>query len=229
MHPNHIAFITKGNITWSKQHSKPIGEVYRLRLQKILELVEQQVKNKIPIFTFYLFSSNAKREAEFFSHYIDELIIFFDDLRNNKLVHDNRVKISVFGKWYNLPSRLVDPIKTIIEDTKDYDGHFLNFCINYDGREEIVDACRVIAMKVKSNKLDPEGITQEELKDNLYSSYFLPPDIIVVNDNEPILSGLLLWDSVDSYIYITGKLWPDFSVKDFLALLKRYEQEKSGV
>jgi undecaprenyl diphosphate synthase len=54
----------------------------------------------------------------------------------------------------------------------------------------------------------------------------MPPDIIVVNYNVPVLSGFLLWDSVDSYVYMTGKLWPDFTVRDFSDILKRYEKEK---
>lgn len=229
MKPKHIAFITKGNLTWAKQNSKPVAEAYRIRLQKILDLMDQQVRNGTPIFTFYLFSADAKQEAEFFSDYLDALIEFFEKLRSNKFIQENKIKISVFGKWYNLPSRLVDPIKSVIEDTKDYDGFFMNLCINYDGQEEIADACRVIAMKVKSGKMDPEGVTKEEIKDNLYSSYFLPPDMIIVNDDEPILSGFLLWDCVNSYIYITGKLWPDFTAKDLSSLLKRYEKEKKGI
>jgi len=226
MLPKHVAFMTRGNVTWAKQNSKTVSEAYRLRLQKILSLVDQQVKHKIPIFTFYLFSSSIQKEAEFFEHYLEELITFFEGLRTNKIIHENRIKISVLGKWYNLPSRLVEPIKLAIEETRDYDGLFLNLCLNYDGQEELVDACRVLALKVRSNKLDPEGITKDEIKENLYSSYFMPPDIIVVNYNVPVLSGFLLWDSVDSYVYMTGKLWPDFTVRDFSDILKRYEKEK---
>jgi undecaprenyl pyrophosphate synthase len=39
-----------------------------------------------------------------------------------------------------LPQHTVDAVKKILDETKDYDCYFLNFCLHYDGQEEIVDA-----------------------------------------------------------------------------------------
>ena len=86
--------------------------------------------------------------------------------------------------------------KQVIESTKDYDFFFTNFCINYSGHDEIVDACRLIARQVKAGKIDPNSISRETIKENLYSSYFIPPDLIIKNGKATI-SGLLLWDSVN--------------------------------
>ncbi len=229
MHPRHIAIITKGNISWARKHERSLHEVYKLRLDKIKELLPVQVKLKIPIFTYYLFSGGVKREMDFFHFYVDALSEFFEALANNELIHNNKVKISVLGKWYNLPGRLVEAIKKAIEDTKDYDDFFVNLCINYDGQEEIVDACRLISLKVRSGKLDPESISKDDIKENIYSSYFLPPDILIINDNEPLLSGFLLWDSVDAYICYTEKYWPDFTEGDLMDIVKEYERLKSNL
>ena len=214
----------------AKAQDKPLNEVYKLRLSKIREFIPLQVKLRIPIFTYYLFSDEVKRrEMDFFHLYADSLSEFFENLADDEMIHKNKIKISVLGKWYNLPGRLVEAIKKVIEDTKEYDGFFMNFCINYEGQEEIVDACRLIALKVKAGKLDPEAISKDDIKENIYSSYFLPPDIIIINDNEPLLSGFLLWDSVDSYIYNTQKYWPDFTEADLLRIVGDYERIKSNI
>ena len=81
-------------------------------------------------------------------------------------------------------------------------------------KEEILDACKVIALKSKLGKLIPNQITEEDLKDNLYVSYFIPPDrIISINKRKRMLS-FLLWDSAFSRIYFIEKQWNDLNSKE---------------
>ena len=116
----------------------------------------------------------------------------------------------MLGKWYDLPGRVVEPIKDAIDSTRDYDLYFLNLCVNYDGQEEIADACRLIARKVRAGRIDIDQITKSEIKENIYASYFLPPDVVVCTYKR-YFTGLLLWDSVRSTIYFTPVLWPEFT------------------
>jgi undecaprenyl diphosphate synthase len=109
---------------------------------------------------------------------------------------------------------MIESIKKIIDSTKDYDNYFVNFCINYDGQEEIVDACKMVARRVKLGKIEVDSITKETIKDDLYSSYFLPPDFIFVTGKKRSVSGFLLWDSVNSEIVFTNRLFPELTVKD---------------
>ena len=138
---------------------------------------------------------------------------FFDGISNSPVIQNNKVKVSIFGKWYNLPGKAVESIKKIIEGTKDYDGFFVNFCINYYGQEEIVDACKLIAKQVELGKIDSEMITKDTIKENIYSSYFLAPDIILIY-GERKMTGLLLWDSANSRIEFAGKSFMEFDEKD---------------
>ena len=73
---------------------------------------------------------------------------------------------------------------------------------------------RLITKQVKLGKIDPEMITKETIKENIYSSYFLAPDIILVY-GERKLTGLLLWDSAKSGIEFAGKSFMEFEEKDF--------------
>ncbi|MFH1323653.1 MAG: polyprenyl diphosphate synthase [Nanoarchaeota archaeon] len=218
--PRHIAIVTKGKHIYSKKHNTPIGEVYKRSNLIILSTISSAVKLNIPTLTFYILSTGSS-ELEHFSTVIDSLTEFLNDLSEKELIHKNRIKVSVLGKWYDLPSKIVDSIKNIIEKTKDYDGFFVNFCLNYDGQEELVDAIKLIARQITSQKITSGLITKDTIKENIYSSYFLPPDLIIVNGSKKS-SGLLLWDSPNAKVYFTNKLWPDFDRIEFMDAIKEY-------
>ena len=98
---------------------------------------------------------------------------------------------------------------------------FVNLCINYDGQEELIDSFRIIARKIKSSTLDPDSITKEEIKENVYSSYFIPPDVIIITGKRKFFGGFLLWDSIKSKIYFSDILWPDIKIDDLISIIQK--------
>ena len=220
--PRHIALVTKGKHIYAEKHKISIEKVYQRSNVIILSTIASSVKLNIPITTFYLLSTKGE-QLEHFSTVIDSLTEFLNNLADKELIHKNKIKISVLGKWYNLPGKFVDSIKNIIEKTKDYDEYFVNFCINYDGQEEIVDSIKLIARQVKADKIDADMINKELIKENTYSSYFVPPDLIIINGSKTT-SDLLLWDSPNAKVYFTNKLWPDFDRTELMGAMKEYRK-----
>jgi len=218
----HLVITTHGIQLWAKKHNTSFEEAYKKSFEILTEITNLQIENNIPILTIYLMPESLKQKEEF-PIFLNNLASFFERLISSDQVTNKKVKISILGKWYDLPGRIVDPIKEIIEETRDYDDFFLNLCINYNGQEEIVDACKLIARQVKVGKLDPDAITKTSIKDNIYSSYFLPPDLIIKN-GERQTTGILLWDSPYSKLYFTDKLWPEFTKHDFFNALKEYQR-----
>jgi undecaprenyl diphosphate synthase len=219
--PKHIA-LTYNNYA-AKGVKIPLEQHFKNKLAKINDFMGIQSKYDIPIFTIFLLSSETKNN-ENFNTIVDAVSAFFEELAHEKKIHHNKVKISVLGKWYNMPAKLVDSIKKLSEETKEYDKFFLNFCINYDGQDEIVDACRILGKKIKAEKMDPEAITKEMIKENLYSSYFMPPELLIVMDGAKHLSGFLLWDSVNAKVYFSDKNWSDFSANDLVKALAQFHK-----
>ena len=220
--PRHIALVTKGKHLYAEKHKLSVEGVYRKSNVIILSTIASSVKLKIPITTFYILSTKS-HELEHFSAVIDSLTEFFNDLAGKDLVHKNQIKISVLGKWYDMPGKFVESIKNLIEKTREYDSYFVNFCINYDGQEEIIDAIKLISRQIKAGKLDPEMITKDLLKENIYSSYFLPPDLVIINGSKRT-SDLLLWDSPNAKVYFTNKLWPDFDRIELMDAIREYQK-----
>lgn len=209
--PKHIAITAEGSIIWTKKNNiENIKDTFSKKMGVIVMLMQLQIKKIVPIMTIDVLDDKKHHSEE-----IETLYKFFKSLQGSNLIHMNQVKISVLGKWYGLPGYLVEEIKHVIDDTKNYDRFFLNFCLNYNGQEEIVDSCRLIARKIKAGKLDIDGINHEMIKDNLYSSYFLPPDLIIKTGTQKCWSSLLLWDSSNAHYYFSGKLFNDFTESDF--------------
>jgi len=221
----HIAITTEGIEFWAKKNNKTLEQSYKKSFVIIRDIISLIIRSNIPLITFYISPKEIKRD-ESFNIFVDELVSFLNNMKGSELLHKNKAKVSALGKWYDMPGKAVEAVKSIIDETKDYDCFFLNFCINYEGQEEIADACRLIARQIKADKIDVDSITKETIKENIYSSYFLPPDLIINNGLQRNNSGLLLWDSIYSEMHFTGKPFPDFTKQDFLNIIKKYYTSK---
>lgn len=215
--PKHVAFSIE---TCTQQVSENQEEKNAGMISNLKNSIEVGTKLDIPVLTFQLHSGKVHEED------IDFLMTAIVSLNQWDYIHENQIKVTVLGKWYDLPNRLVSPIKELIDSTKDYDKFFINICLNYDGQEEIVDACKLIARQVKMGKIDPIGIDKNVVKENLYTSYFLPPDMIIKTGEDPSLHGFLLWDCADSKVYFTKTHWIDFDKDAFLNSIKWCQEVK---
>ncbi len=201
----HIA-IHPGNLTsWNAPDLNS-------KSQHILDcLYQHQIKNNISALTINL--TPYEKNLLFLKNYIAGLL-------KNQTIDQTKTRIFVLGNWYDQDPDLVDLLKRCMEKTKEYDGHFLNLCLHYNGQDEIVTALKILAKKIEAEKLDPARLTPQMIKENLPTSYFPPPNVIL-HYGEEKYSGLLLWDSPGTRILYTEKHWKDFDEKD----LKELEEE----
>ena len=87
----------------------------------------------------------------------------------------------------------------------------LQFCCNYGGRAEIVDAAAAIAAEVAAGKIRPDRIDEK-----LFARYLDEPDIPTVDPSvrssgEQRLSNFLLGKSAYALeLVFLDTLWPDF-------------------
>jgi undecaprenyl diphosphate synthase len=183
----------------------------------IKNIIELQVKNSIPIVTLYI---TGKQHPVFFSKIYEVFNELLQELKHNSLVSENNIRVTFLGKWYDLPSNTIDHVKQLSELTSQNEKYFLNFCLNYDGQQEIVDAARVVAHKIKLGKIEPQDVTIQDLKQNIYLSQFSSPDRIVTVSKKRKFYGFLLWDSVASRIYFVDKQWNEVTIRD----LEKYFQ-----
>lgn len=223
--PQHLAITMEGVLTYCKAHKQEYNVCCKHSFNVLKEVISFQVRSGIPIMTVHVLPEKMDKTLEIYPKLLEGLSEFLSNLSVDDIIHKNKIKVTIFGKWYDMPGKVIDPSKKMLEETKDYDSFFLNLCINYDGQEEIVDSCRLIGRQIAAGKLAPEAITKEIIKENSYSSYFIPPDLIVKTGLKTKITGVLLWDSINATIYFVRKNWPELKQSDMQKALKEFQSQ----
>lgn len=221
--PYHVAIIPDGNRRWASNERKKSWEGHRKGAQNVKDIIKASYDLKIKCLTFYAFSmenlvKRPPKEREFLYQLFEKN---FNELADAKEIHENEVKVNFFGRIPLLPKKVRDAVSNVIGKTKHYSKFFLNFCLAYDGRDEIVDAVKKIIKKgIPTDKID-----RNTIKENIYTNEVPAPDLIIrtgMKGGECRLSGYLLWDSSYSEFYFTDKFWPEFSERKFKSIIRGF-------
>lgn len=197
---------------WAEKNRMPLKSALEKNVAKMKMLMALQQKKGIPILTMCIPQPGPEHRQA--------LTDFFTSLAVSEEIHKTQTRIFIIGKWYELEQDLIDAIKQAMSRTAAYDQYFLNVCINYDGQEELLSAIRIIARRVFAEKIEVEDIDYGEVKDNLYSSYFTPPDLVIETDKT--YSGMLLWDLPRAFIHFLDGYWLDQEKEDVEDILKQF-------
>ncbi len=208
--PNHIAIIMDGNGRWAKQKKLPrtIGHTAGVEaLKKTLRLCSNW---GIKVLTVYAFStenwSRPKEEVNF-------LMKLFESVLQKEIEFLNLedVRVDFIGELKELPVKLQDLIKEAIKLTKNNTGICFNVCANYGGRRELVRAAQKLANRAMIGELHPALIDENIFKEELFTSKFADPDLLIRTSGEKRISNFLLWQLAYAEIHITDVYWPDFN------------------
>lgn len=223
--PRHIGLILDGNRRWAKKRNLNVNLGHLAgyeTLRKILfSLLDLGIKY---LSIFALSNENVKKRSPQELQYIYGLIInVIDVISNDPVIKEEKVRINVIGRLSLLPLDVRKKINELIEKTKDHDQKFLNICIMYDGRLEIIDAVKSIL----EDKIDPKDVNIDLIKNYLYTKDFPELDYIIrtgMKDGKRI-SGFLLWDASYAEFRFRDDFWPDYNeemlIKDIREYLRR--------
>jgi len=212
---NHVAFIMDGNGRWGKKKNKGRNFGHLNGVKTVKKTVESAIKLKIPIVTFYVFSTeNWKRPKSEISFLFKLITTYFKKELNN--VISNGIKIKIIGNVKKLPSQIRALLNKVIDMTKKNNKIIVNLAINYGSKDEIVYATSKIKKRINA----------KEIEKNLYTKYLPDPDILIRTGGHKRLSNFMLWQLAYSEIYFIDKLWPDFEYKDFIKIVNNFKKVK---
>lgn len=221
MIPKQLAIIMDGNGRWAEKRGYPrsIGHIKGTRVAKkiITECADLGVESLV----LYAFSSENWMRPESEVSLLMRILERYLKKETQNLVKKN-IRFSCIGELSKLPPEILKSIDKATDATQGCSGLNLIFAISYGSRNEITDACRQIAEKVKLGKLDPSEITAKVVSEHLMTPPHLAPDLVIRTSGELRLSNFLLWQLAYSELYFTETLWPDFNKFDLLKAFECY-------
>ena len=212
---NHIAFIMDGNGRWGRKKRKSRNFGHLKGVETVKKIVKESIKLKIPIITFYVFSSENWRRPKTEITFLFKLIknYFSSEIQN---VMSQGIKINIFGEINKLSLDLKNVLKKTIGLTKKNNKIIVNLAINYGSKREILNA-------IKNTK---KNLNMKSFEKNLYTKNLPHPDILIRTGGHQRLSNFMLWQLAYSELFFLKKLWPEFNSSDLRRIINRYRKSK---
>jgi undecaprenyl diphosphate synthase len=206
---NHLAVIMDGNGRWAKAGGMLRKEGHKKGVDALKRTIEACPPNGIKELSVYVFSSEnwsrPQDEVSFLMGLFNQII-----KKEVKALHKKNVCVRFIGDVLGLSASLQGKIKEAELLTKDNTLMTLNLCVNYGGRQEIVDATKLIAQKVVAGELNPDEIDDSCLKSHMVGALMSEPDLLIRTGGDYRISNYLLWHVAYTELWVTDVFWPDF-------------------
>lgn len=223
--PRHVAVIMDGNGRWARQRGLPRNEGHKAGAESIAECLKACEKLGVDVLTLYTFSSEnwnrPKMETDFL---MDQLERYLREKRAEFLKRD--VRFRAIGRLQDIPARCRALIEQLMEETRHKTRYTLVVALSYGARQEIVEAARVLAEKVRAGDMLPEEIDEHAFSQHLHTADLPDPDLLIRTSGEMRVSNFLLWQISYAELFVSEKLWPDFKEADFLEAVANYRRRR---
>ncbi len=213
--PEHVAIIMDGNGRWAKARYFPRAEGHRRGVGALNRVTQAAAEAGVKILTVFAFSSeNWHRPAD----EVTTLMKLFATALERWVepLSAAGVALRVVGDR----SRFSPDLNEVIAHAETQTAHgqrmVLNVAANYGGRWDMVQAAAAVVQKGLA--LTPETI----------EAHLSVPavDLMIRTGGECRLSNFLLWQSAYAELYMTDKLWPDFTGEDLAEALSWYARRE---
>ena len=212
---SHVAFIMDGNGRWGKKKNKGRNYGHLRGVETVRKIVSSSIKFKIPIVTFYVFSSENWKRPKAEISFLFRLINNYFTKEIDKVISEG-IKINILGELSKLSSNLKKTLNKTMSLTNQNKKIIVNLAINYGSKNEIVNAIKKTKKKVNIKNFEK----------NLYTSDLPNPDILIRTGGRQRLSNFMLWQLAYTELFFLKKLWPDFESKDLKKILNRFKRSK---
>ena len=215
---NHVAIIMDGNGRWGLKNKNSRNEGHKAGLISLEKIIRETINQKIKYLTLFVFSTeNWKRPKEEVNYLFNLLESFLKDKIDD--LHKKNIKLKVIGKKRSFSNKL--NLLLNLSEKKTYKNKKLqlNLALNYGSKYELIQTLKSIIKK----KIE---INEKNIQNNLYTRNIPDPDLLIRTGGTNRLSNFLLWQVAYSEIFFEKKMWPDFTDKDYLKILKKFKITK---
>lgn len=221
--PDHVGIIMDGNRRWAIQrkisHREGHIQGVKVALSTILTVKELGVKT----LTLFVFSTeNWQRPIQEVKSLMSLFRLYMWKMR--KELNNEKIRLHTIGDLSAFPislQKIIINTKNLTKNNKDFN---LILAINYGGRDEIRRAVIKLLKTHQKNPIDVEQFTEKDFASYLDTADWKDPDLLIRTSGEKRISNFLLWQISYTELYISDRLWPDFTKKDLIKAILEYQQ-----
>jgi undecaprenyl diphosphate synthase len=221
--PDHIAMILDGNRRWARSRGLKPWEGHAAGYQALQKVARTARDLGVHTFTIWAFSTEnwdrPKEEIEQIFKLLKKGLKEF-----SKEAHKEGIRLVHLGRKDRFPKYLVDELRKIEGETKNYDKYILNLALDYGGRDEILRAVRrIIKDRVKPQELDEAKFASYL---DTHNQPYPQPDLFIRTSGEQRTSGLLPWQLTYTEFYWEDCHLPDFTAKHLVSAILDYSRRR---
>ncbi len=217
--PKHVGIILDGNRRWAEKQGLPAKKGHEAGYKNIREIARGALDLGVEHLSVYGFSTaNWKRTRG----EVGYLMALFTRALTRDIgeVDEENIRLRFAGSREGLDRGLLKALDKAEERTADNTRGDVILCLNYSGRQEVVDAIRaVVASGVPAEEIDQETFAQ-----NLYVPGLPDMDLLIRTSGERRTSDFMPYLAANAEFFVSEKLWPDFTQEDFASAVADYGQ-----
>ena len=223
--PKHIAIIMDGNGRWAKSKGLPRFAGHKEGVSAVRRITEKCGQIGVKHLTLFTFSSENWNRPQ--TEVSALMTLLTGTLRKEiKKLNKNNVRFTTIGNISELPEKAQNEIRESIEFTKNNTGLNLLLALNYSGKQEIMNATKLIAKDIENGKLSINDIDENIFNSKLYTHNIPEPDLLIRTGGDYRISNFMLWQLAYSEFYITPIFWPEFNEEELMKAIHEYNSRE---
>ncbi len=215
--PTHIAIIMDGNGRWAKAQGLPRTAGHKKGGEVLKQIVRYAGEIGIKYLSVYAFSIENWNRPKAEVTALFTLLLNFCNNQVTELISTG-TRLRFLGDIDGMPPAQRKAMRMAEEKTKSGTGLQFNVCINYGGRQEIVNAVK----RMVADGITADAVSIESISNYLYTSDIVDPDLIIRTSGEQRLSNFFSWQSAYSEFVFVDTHWPDFKPETLMQCIETY-------
>jgi len=220
--PRHVGIIMDGNGRWAERRGKPRIEGHREGSRSVREVSRTARRLGLGALTLYAFSAqNWGRPAEEVGALMALLREYLESEREE--IMDNGIRLNAIGDLDKLPRYVRNPLESLRAESAGNKGMVLTLALSYGGREELLRAASLLAVRIAQGELQPGTVSEADFEAALWTHGLPPLDLVIRTSGEQRISNFLLWQAAYAELMFVDTFWPEFRREALLDCLVRFQ------
>lgn len=214
-----------GNGRWAVEKGQDRIYGHQNAIDAVRSVIEGAGELGVKYLTLFSFSSENWNRPKY---EVDALMSLFVKCIHSEMnnLMENKVRLLAIGDLNTLPEDCQSELYDALEQTKHNTGLSVVLALSYSSRNELTNAMKLIAHKVKNNTLQPEEINENTIQQHIYTHDIPDPDILIRTGREQRISNFLLWQISYTELFFSPILWPDFRKEDLCSIISEFQNRE---